>query len=231
MISVIIPTFNEKNNISELIPHLENCTDSEDLEIIVVDSPFSSDNLASLKGKFNFQYVKAQKGYRSFQLHYGAENAKGEILYFLHADARPPLNFVSHIYSSLAKDYKFGIFAYKFDSDNLLLRMNSFFTKFDGLFSGGGDQSIFMKRSTYNMVGGFNTSLRIMEDFDLFRRCKAKKLNFLIVKDPVLVSARKYENNSWFKVNLMNLRIFVIYLFNGSQEKMIKLNSKLKCNK
>jgi hypothetical protein len=66
-----------------------------------------------------------------------------------------------------------------------------------------------------------------MEDFDLYRKAKKSGSKFCIIDNPLLVSARKYEKNSWLKVNLVNLRIFILYIFNGSQKTMIRLNKLL----
>lgn len=226
MISVIVPTFNEEHNISSLVKHIRSCDNGKQVEIIVCDAPESKDSGFEKAKELGVKAIKSPKGYRAFQMNYGAKYASNEILYFLHADARPTKNFVQEILNS-TKDVDFGIFAYKFDSNNLLLKMNAYFTRYDSLFAGGGDQSLFILRSNFQEMGGFSNKLRIMEDFDFYRRAKRNGLKFKIIKEPLLVSARKYEQNSWLKVNLINFRIFFIYLLDGSQERMIALNKKL----
>jgi rSAM/selenodomain-associated transferase 2 len=226
MISVIVPTFNEEKNICELLQHLQGCDNYEQLEVMLCDSPRSSDDGLKKAGELGAKMLKSPEGYRAFQMNYAAQQASYDILYFLHADARPPKSFVSQILNALQR-VDFGIFAYKFNSKSFFLMMNSFFTRFDGLFAGGGDQSLFIKAEAFRQIGGFDNSLRIMEDFDIYRRAKKSKLKFEIVREPLLVSARKYEQNSWIKVNAINLAIFMIYCFNGSQEMMLALNSKL----
>lgn len=226
MISVIVPTFNEEKNIGELIQYLEGCDKHDQLEIIFCDSPRSEDDGLQKAGELGAKMLKSPKGYRSFQMNYGAQHASFDILYFLHADARPPKSFVDQIIGAL-KRVDFGIFSYKFNSKSCFLRMNSFFTRYDGVFAGGGDQSFFIKAGIFKEIGGFDNRLKIMEDFDMYRRAKRFKLRFEIIKDPLLVSARKYEQNSWIKVNAINLAIFMIYCFNGSQERMLALNRKL----
>lgn len=227
MISVIIPTFNEEKNLTELIPHLLNCNQATKMEIIVCDATPEYEIDSQFAQDKKIRFIKSPKASRSYQLNYGASEAKFDILYFLHADARPPLNFISTILTKLEEGYLFGIFSYKFNSKSPLLRFNSFFTKYDGLFAGGGDQSLFIKKEIYDELGGFDTKLKIMEDFEFYKRAKKSKYRYTIIKDPLTVSARKYEHNNWLKVNYINLRIFVIYLFNGSEEQMIRLNKRL----
>jgi rSAM/selenodomain-associated transferase 2 len=226
MISVIVPTFNEEGNICELIQHLRKCDHYGQLEIVVCDSPNSKDEGWKKAKDLGAKVFKSPKAYRAYQMNYGAEQASFDVLYFLHADARPPINFVSQIISSL-ENVDFGIFAYKFNSKSIILKFNAFFTKYDGMFAGGGDQSFFIKAEEFKQLGGFDNQLKIMEDFDIYRRAKKSKLRFAIVKDPLTVSARKYERNSWIKVNAINLAIFMIYCFNGSQDTMIALNRRL----
>lgn len=227
MLSVIIPTFNEALNIASLISHIQGCDQASQIEIIVVDSPQSNDEGYRLAKGMGVVALKSDASGRAAQMNHGAAKAKHDLLYFLHADVRPPKNFISSILNQVSSGYQMGIFSYHFDNNNLMLRINAFFTNFDGLFAGGGDQSLFILKSDFKNLNGFNENLLIMEDFDFFKRGKSAKLRRCIIKNPVIVSARKYASNSWLKVNITNLRIFLIYLSGGSQEKMIHLNKKL----
>jgi len=51
-----------------------------------------------------------------------------------------------------------------------------------------------------------------MVDFNLIQQLR-KNYAFRIMPKDVIVSARKYENNSYLKVNFVNLVIFVMYFF------------------
>jgi len=226
MISVIVPTLNEEANICELITHIRSCEGGRGLDLIICDAPSSTDKGFITAEKMGARALRSPKAYRSYQLNYGAQHARCDLLYFLHADARPPHNFVSQITESI-QDFDFGIFAYRFDSQKRILKMNSYFTKYDGLFAGGGDQSLFIKKEVFKSLGGYNVNLKIMEDFDFYKRAKKGNLKYTIIKEPLLVSARKYRNNSWLKVNLINFSIFFLYWINGSQERMIALNRRL----
>jgi rSAM/selenodomain-associated transferase 2 len=202
-LSIIIPTYNECENINPLLEHLH--AEREDVEVIVVDSAGSTDG--TLNAICYDKVVKLQSAHssRAIQMDEGARLAKADTLYFVHADTRPPQNYMEHIESALNDNSDFGLFSYRFDSSSRLLAINSSFTRKDGVFAGGGDQSFFIRKATYHAHGGFDTSLPIMEDFDFYWRLKEAKVPFKIIPEDTLVSARKYEKNSYIKVQLVNL--------------------------
>jgi rSAM/selenodomain-associated transferase 2 len=228
VISVIIPTFNEEENLSSLLSYLKQCASNKDMEIIVCDSPISTDSGFKIAQSKNVKTIQSPVASRAYQMNLGAEKAKSDILYFLHADARPPIEFVNQIYAQINSGYEFGIYAYKFNSNKFLLKVNSFFTRFDGFFAGGGDQSLFMKKRVFEDLGGFDNALMIMEDFDIYKRAKKSGFKNVIIKKPLIISARKYEQNSWVKVNSINLRIFLLYISGARQERLLSLHKKLK---
>ena len=104
----------------------------------------------------------------------------------------------------------FGMFAYQFEPDNLLLKINSYFTRFDGMFTGGGDQGFFIPKKIFQDLGGFDEKLSMMEDFDLFERAK-QKYSYSILPQKMTVSSRKYQKNSYLKVQLANLYTYLSY--------------------
>lgn len=226
LISIIIPTLNEEQNLRDLLPYLRKHS-HKDTEIIVADACNSDDETLIICNKNGVKRIVCEQCSRANQMNYGAQVANGGILYFLHADARPPTSFELDIRLTLSDDYDFGIFSYKFDSDSYLLHINSKFTRKKGLFSGGGDQSIFMNKDTFLSLGMFDTSYSIMEDFKLFHKAKKMGMKYTIVPHDVLVSARKYEENSYWRVNFSNLVAFSMYHLGMKPEKIKKAYSYL----
>lgn len=204
-LSVIIPTYNEKDNIGPLLDILCCGGARSDMEIIIVDSAETSDDTLQKCATYNVISIKSKHASRALQLHEGAEKSCGDILYFVHADTRPPGNYRTLITESLERGSDFGMFSYQFDPTTKLLSINSSTTRKVGIFTGGGDQSLYIKRATYFDHGGFDTSLPIMEDFDFYWRLKKAKVPFEIIPEDVTVSARKYRKNSYLKVNWVNL--------------------------
>lgn len=157
---------------------------------------------------------------RSKQMNEGAKQMKGDCIMFLHADVEPPNNFYESIKDSLDNGFEAGCFSYQFDSKSFMLKINSLFTKQKNIFSGGGDQIQFITRNTFEELGGYCEQHDIMEDFEFFSRIKKHKIPYTIINSPAKVSARKYKNNSWLKVNLINLAAIMHYKVNHDPVKV-----------
>jgi glycosyltransferase involved in cell wall biosynthesis len=223
-IAVIIPTLNEFENIQVLIPALLSCNNSNHISIYIVDSPRSKDGLGAYVKTLNLpeiSYLISEKGGRSYQLNCGAMHSEEEVLMFLHADVLPPIGYNDLIIDAL-EEHEAGFFSYNFNPSNFWLNINSFFTSFDGVFSGGGDQIHFIKRNIFNRLGGYDESYHLMEDFEFFERWKKNNVPYTIIQKRASVSSRKYCNNSWLRVNLINLYIFTLYKLKTHPERLKK---------
>ncbi len=209
--SIIIPTLNEEYNLKDLLPKLISCSRQKKLEIVIVDAPSSTDGMQVLCDDYEVIYHKSSSQGRSVQMNEGAKLATGDVLIFMHADVRPPLELCENIAESLNHDIHAGYFSYQFDKSSWLLRFNSFLTKYKGVFTGGGDQCLFIKSDLFKSIGGFNDEYPIMEDFELYDRLKKLRINMTIIDKPLTVSARKYEERSWFRVNLANVIVYAAY--------------------
>ncbi len=87
-ISVIIPTLNEAGNIQNAIASIQSGTN---IEVIVVDGG-SQDYTVELSQSLGAKVISSPPG-RAMQMNAGAFMASGDILLFLHADTRIPINF------------------------------------------------------------------------------------------------------------------------------------------
>jgi rSAM/selenodomain-associated transferase 2 len=212
LISIIIPVCNEQQNLSKRLSFLSEEANKFPIEIIVSNSPESIDESGMICKEFNkvTHFDAIVKG-RVAQMNAGAAKAKGDILLFLHADVTLPQDFYNQIILAINEGNKAGFFAYKFDKETFLLKINSSFTKKEGLFSGGGDQCQFFTKGTFNSLNGYNEEFCIMEDFEMIDKVKKQKIPFKIIQSKATVSARKYKTNSWLKINLINGYVFLKY--------------------
>jgi rSAM/selenodomain-associated transferase 2 len=209
MISIIIPIFNEEANIKKLIPYLQECIAGYDAEIIICDGG-STDNSVAIARFFNTKVATSNQKGRALQMNSGACIAKYDIFYFVHADAIPPSTFYSDIIAAQQSGFEFGRYRTKFDSKKWLLKLNAFFTRFDWYMCYGSDQTLYITRSLFKNVNGFDDNCLIMEEYDLVKKAKQFS-SYKIFKKTTLVSDRKYDNNSWFKVQRANYKTVQLF--------------------
>lgn len=224
-LSVIIPTLNEQDNISRLLHRLLEGSKKADTEIIVVDGK-SEDDTLSIASSFGIKTLICPTPGRAHQLNLGALEANSDLLYFVHGDTLPPLSFYSDIEKALKLGYDLGCYRFRFESSSFLLRINSYFTRFNRMWCRGGDQSLFVKRSVFEALEGFKTDYVIMEDFDFLRRAR-RQYRFCIMPKDILVSARKYENNSYLRVQLANLIVFNMFRIGYQPRQILQTYRKL----
>ncbi len=218
-VSIIIPTYNEAENMEKIIPYLRSVTENSAVEIIVSDAGSSDNTVENAKKNGAVTILSPLKG-RAGQMNYAAQFATGNILYFVHADSRPPLTFYRDIKTAVAKGYNCGCYRSQFDSKSLLLKVNAFFTRFNVLFCRGGDQTIFVTRELFDSVGAYKNEMLIMEDYDFLERIR-KHGKFKLFNKATVFSARKYNENSWLKVQKANLAVVRMYKKGSSQQEML----------
>ncbi|MEO6190480.1 MAG: TIGR04283 family arsenosugar biosynthesis glycosyltransferase [Saprospiraceae bacterium] len=224
MISIIIPTLNEEEQLMQLLPYLKNCCIETVTEIIIVDGG-STDNTLNIANQYDLNVLHSNQKCRATQMNLGALEAQYDILYFIHADSRPPLTFPKDIHNAIQVGYEMGRYRTKFDKSNFLLKINAFFTRFDWFICYGGDQTLFICKSLFEKINGYNEKFLQMEEYDLVTRAKELASYRIIPKDAI-VSSRKYNHNSWLRVQLANTRVLRLYKKGMPQEELAKLSNK-----
>lgn len=223
-ITIIIPTLNEAENIGNLVQYLRRHADEHIKEILVIDGG-STDQTVELAKRAGAQaFVCPERG-RAKQMHYGVRMADGDVYYFVHADSIPPSTYVQDILDAIAEGNPIGCYRFKFTNNHPLLRINSWFTRFEFLWCRGGDQTLYITAKCYEELKGFKMT-PIMEEYDLIDRAR-KLYSFKIIPKNTLVSPRKYENNSYFRVNFANLVVFTMWRLGKPASKLEKTYKRL----
>jgi len=215
-LSVIIPTLNEEDNIERLLDFFLDSIICH--EIIVVDGG-SQDRTKDICNDKNVTFVQTQISSRARQMNKGVEHATGDVFYFVHADTRPLKSFYQDIEHSIQEGYSIGSYRFQFNSNSKRLKINAFFTRFNRLFCRGGDQTIFITKDLFEELEGYNEEMDIMEEYDLIKRAK-RATRFKVIPKNVIVSARKYDRNSYTKVSFANFIIFAMFYLGFSSKRM-----------
>ncbi len=227
MISIIIPAHNEYQNLKRLFTNSFFLEHKLLSEVIMAVSPKNTDETELLAAHNKIKFKRCQKKGRAAQMNEASKLAQGTIVVFLHADVIPPKGFIDDIVECLRTEYDAGFFSYRFDKDSWLLRVNASFTSKDGLFTGGGDQCLFIRKQVFEALGEYNENQVLMEDFEFFKRMKKNKVPYTIIKNDLVVSARKYECNSYLRVNLSNLLLVLLFKLGYPGDKLKVLHNKL----
>ncbi|MCH7524988.1 MAG: TIGR04283 family arsenosugar biosynthesis glycosyltransferase [Bacteroidetes bacterium] len=221
-ISIIIPILNEAKTIGKLLQHLLDNSSKDNISDIIVVDGGSTDGSMEIVNAFvtssdsdlsesyreedpetssgwtchNIKFMTSPKG-RAKQMNFGAKDASGDILYFLHADSFPPKDFDYNIIRQVKKGSVAGCFRMKFDSTHPVLKISQWFTRYNFKICRGGDQSLFIVKKIFYSLDGYNETFGVYEDCQLINRIY-DNYSFTIINDYVTTSARRYaENGTW----------------------------------
>ena len=188
-LSAVIPTWCEAAAIGVAVDAARGVAD----EVIVVDGA-SPDGTAAAAERAGARVVVGPRG-RGAQLAAGACAAAGDVLLFLHADARLPPAARGAIEAALSDPgVDGGNFFLRFEGDGLAARLftwaNDARRRRLGIYYG--DSAIFLRRAAYDRLGGF-APLPILEDYDLVRRLERGGRSAYIRDVEVRTSARRFE--------------------------------------
>lgn len=193
-ISIIIPVLNEERYIQSILKVIEErCISDCVIEIIIVDGGSTDSTVSKIKEtaiRIPVILIESEKG-RAVQMNQGANVAKGEILYFLHADTLPPSGYDTSIVSAISSTDA-GCFRLKFDTNHPLLLSLQWFTRYNWRICRGGDQSLFIKARCFRALNGFDEAYLIYEDCEFIDRIY-KNYSFSVLPKFVVTSARKYR--------------------------------------
>ncbi|SDR87742.1 transferase 2, rSAM/selenodomain-associated [Formosa sp. Hel1_31_208] len=228
-ISVIIPILNEAKTIKALLFHLiDNASLQTISEIIVVDGGSTDNSIAIIQNlDLDIVLLKSPKG-RAKQMNIGANAAKGNILYFLHADSFPPNRYDQHIINEIEKGHQAGCFRLKFDHNHWWLRLASWLTQFSWRACRGGDQSQFITRELFDEIGGYDESYIIYEDNILINELYARN-EFVVINKKIKTSARLYRKHGVWKLQYHFWTIYVKKWLGASADELFAYYKKYIC--
>jgi len=231
MISIIIPTYNEEESIAKTLNNIQLNGDANLIkEIIVVDGG-STDKTIERASECGVRIIVSQKKGRAAQMNEGAAIASENILHFIHADSQLPEHFDADVVMAVNKGYEAGCFRLAFNYEHWFLKLNCWFTRFDLSAFHYGDQSLFITRDMFILIHGFNEKFIVFEDLDIILKIK-KNCRFIILKQNIITSARKYVENGIFKMQMVFYLMYILKQLGTSQQKLVNvLRSSIKQDK
>lgn len=208
-VSVVIPTLQPPEDLQPLLTSLEAQLWPED-EILVVtgeDHPQSGPTAMSSRVRL----LGSAQG-RGLQLNRGARAANGDLLWFLHSDCLPPVNFGYHIRKlGNVSRMALGCFRLTFQPTcaplQAIARWADLRTRHFGLPYG--DQGLFCRRESFETVGGFRKAF-LMEDVDFVRSLR-RLGKLLVVPESILTSPERYLQGGIIKNSLRNHLLLLLY--------------------
>lgn len=221
MISVVIPTLNEADNLPPLLHRLQ--VEPTPAEIVVVDGG-SSDATARIAMDHGVRLLSSPAG-RGRQLAAGAAATKGEVLLFLHADSRFPKGGLGRIRAALDADPDVvgGNFRLLFDGNEPFSKwLNGFYAwiRSHGVYYG--DSGVFVRRSVYEAIGGIRP-LALMEDFDFIRRLERSGRTCCIADPPLVTSSRRFHSRRPAAIVFGWLKIHALFYLGVRSETLARL--------
>jgi rSAM/selenodomain-associated transferase 2 len=189
-VSIIVPVLNEAPLIRPFLEHLRERAPGA--EIIVVDGA-STDGTDELAAGFCDQLVRSGERSRAKQMNAGARAARGDVLWFLHADAHVPSECLDEI-GRMMRDPSVsgGYFRIRLPR-SAVYRLTDSFAHYAGLLlrMRCGDHGIFCRRTAFIEAGGF-PNVPLMEDVEFFRRLR-RCGRVVHSNKRIVASSRRYE--------------------------------------
>ena len=215
--SVIIPTLNEADYLSKALSSLPKSTQS--IECIIADGG-STDTTKKIIDSFpQVQWIDCIEKGRAAQMNLGAHHASGEFLIFLHADVQLPSDGFKLIAEALSRDEVIaGGFCLSYPTQHWMLKLCELGSRINHPLMTYGDQVLFMRRSTFQQIKGYQ-DWPLMEDLEIqFRLRKLGKLSK--IKTPVISSDRRFIKYGPTRQQLCNIGLVLLFLCGCSPKKL-----------
>jgi rSAM/selenodomain-associated transferase 2 len=151
----------------------------------------------------------------------GAARSRGDTLLFLHADTRLPPGATRAIADALADPAVVGgRFDVRFDPDRPALRVIAAFMNGRSRLSGisTGDQALFVRRTTFEALGGF-ADIALMEDIELSRRLR-RAGRLACLRQRVTTSSRKWATEGVARTVLLMWALRLAYWSGVAPERL-----------
>ncbi len=210
-LSIIIPLAPNETAWQSLLADLAIIPD--DIEIICVTSQgFEvAKEFVSLPQK-RTSFLSSKAG-RASQMNAGANAAKGEFCWFLHADSKLGSDTLPALLRAIEKHPDSLLYfdlAFLSDATALMI-LNALGARFRSrvLKVPFGDQGFCIKKELFQHLGGFSENLAYGEDHMFVWKVRQSNVALQHVGAALYTSARKYKKYGWLKTTLLHQYLWI----------------------
>jgi rSAM/selenodomain-associated transferase 2 len=205
LISVVIPVLDEEEQIGAQLKALKGVSGVH--EVVVADGGSRDCTRELVLADTSCRLVVTERG-RALQMNAGAQATTGDVLLFLHADVRLPADAAGLIAEALS-DRRVVAGAFRTHTvahgpqgrGTLWLRIADLRSRYSRLPYG--DQAIFVRRTTFEQIGGFPPQ-PLFEDVEIIRRLR-RLGRIRTVRGNVQVSGRRFLARPIYYAFIMNV--------------------------
>lgn len=222
-LSVIIPTLNEIDTLPVCVNVLLDVLPESELEVIVADGGSTDGTVEYVASRPRLVNVPCTSG-RARQLNAGAAVARGEFLWFLHADTVPPPDWLLHLRPAAQGGAPACFSLYFTDQEkSTALRFYARGSRWPYWWVRFGDQSLFVARNQFVRSGGYREDLILMEGHEIVRRLTRQYGGFRVLPAAVTTSSRRYERYGVVYTQAVFVLIVVLYYLGVPQAALAKV--------
>lgn len=204
-LSIVIPTLNEARNIARLLNALNPLQDLG-AELILVDGGSRDETvgLARLRVDQVLEPSKERplKG-RARQMNAGAAAAKGQWLWFVHADSGVSQPVIEQLIAHIQSGQGWARFNVTIEGDSVWFPVIAGMMNRRSCWTGlaTGDQGILVRRQVFEAVGCYPL-IPLMEDIEISRRL-GRSRKPVCLTGPLVTSGRRWEAQGVFRTVAM----------------------------
>jgi len=220
-ITIIIPVLNDVGALRKLLPDLQQYR-QQGHEVLLVDGG-SADASVSFSRLLADRILMTGTG-RGRQMNLGAENARHNLLLFLHADSTLPDDALTKIVTALSLNSKhWGRFNVCFDQKgfaySVIAAMMNLRSRLTGVATG--DQGIFVKQDSFLSVRGFRP-IPLMEDIALSK--SLRRLSWPVcLRSKIQTSARRWQSQGIIKTILLMWWLRLAFFLGVSPQRLAEM--------
>jgi glycosyltransferase involved in cell wall biosynthesis len=224
ILSIVIPSKNEENNIVSLLSCLEKQS-FQDFDIILADANSSDNTVKNFQENmfFKTRTSTVEGGLPAVGRNNGAMASNSTYILFMDADVKIYDNDLIKKAINLLINKKLDLVTTNLDCDNknvkFIYSINNIFqylSKIDKPYSTG--MFFLINKKTFDKLGGFNPEDKYAEDYNLSR--KVDKNKFGIVNSKVYSDDRRFKKMGYFGV----IKLFLKTFLNKNNEDYFKKN-------